>query len=82
MGKLSIRIGSLFLIESLQCYLQRLMAISLLQRGNKMPELDLVDEMQWEDLVEFETLESAGLEDSFIADSVPAAQKEYYNDEF
>ncbi len=47
-----------------------------------MPELDLVDEMQWEDLVEFETLESAGLEDSFIADSVPAAQKEYYNDEF
>lgn len=47
-----------------------------------MPELDLVDEMQWEDLVEFETLESAGLEDSFIADSVQAAQKEYYNDEF
>lgn len=25
---------------------------------------DLVDEMQWEDLVEFETLESAGLENS------------------
>lgn len=47
-----------------------------------MPEFDLVDEMQWEDLIEFETLESAGLEDSFIADSVPAAQNGYYNDEF
>jgi hypothetical protein len=42
---------------------------------------DLVDEMQWEDLIEFETLESAGLEDSFIADSVPAAQKVYYFEE-
>jgi hypothetical protein len=27
-------------------------------------QLDLVDEMQWEDLVEFETLEEAGLEES------------------
>lgn len=26
--------------------------------------LDLVDEMQWEDIVEFETLEDAGLEES------------------
>lgn len=25
-------------------------------------KFDLVDQMQWEDLVEFETLESAGLE--------------------
>ena len=25
-------------------------------------QFDLVDEMQWEDLVEFETLEQAGLE--------------------
>jgi hypothetical protein len=48
--------------------------------GNPL-EFDFVDQMHWEDLVEFETLESAELEDSFIADSVPAAQKEYYNDE-
>ena len=27
-------------------------------------QLDLVDEMQWEDVVEFETLEEAGLEES------------------
>jgi hypothetical protein len=27
-------------------------------------ELDLVDEMQWEDVVEFETLEENGLEES------------------
>jgi hypothetical protein len=47
----------------------------------KMPEFDIVGEMQWEDLVEFETLESAGLEDSFVADSVPAAQKLYYSEE-
>ena len=26
--------------------------------------LDLVDEMQWEDVIEFETLEDAGLEES------------------
>jgi hypothetical protein len=26
-------------------------------------QLDLVDEMQWEDIVEFETLEDAGLEE-------------------
>ena len=47
-----------------------------------MPEFDLVDEMQWEDLVEFETLEQAGLENGFEADSVPAAQKVYYLEEF
>ena len=27
-------------------------------------QLDLVDEMQWEDIVEFETLENAGLEEA------------------
>lgn len=42
---------------------------------------DLVDEMQWEDLVEFETLESAGLENSFENDSVPSAQMDYYKEE-
>ena len=46
-----------------------------------MTEFDLVDEMQWEDLTDFLTLEEAGLEDGFIADSVPAAQKTYYQDE-
>ena len=42
---------------------------------------DLVDEMIWEDLVEFETLESAGLENPLDRDTVPAAQQSYYNDE-
>jgi hypothetical protein len=42
---------------------------------------DLVDEMQWEDLVEFETLESAGLENSFENDSVQSAQMDYYKEE-
>jgi len=46
-----------------------------------MNDFDLVDEMQWEDMVEFESLESAGLEDSFISDSVPAAQMAYYKEE-
>lgn len=49
-------------------------------QGNPL-EFDLVDEMMWEDLVEFETLESAGLEDSYCGDTVPAAQSEYYKDE-
>ena len=43
-------------------------------------QFDLVDEMQWEDLLEFETLESAGLE-NYDFDTVPAAQKEYFMDE-
>ena len=43
---------------------------------------DLVDEMMWEDLVDFETLESAGLEDEYKGDTIPAAQKEYYDEEF
>lgn len=42
---------------------------------------DLVDEMMWEDLVDFETLESAGLEDSRVSDTVPGAQREYYDEE-
>jgi hypothetical protein len=42
---------------------------------------DLVDEMMGEELVDFETLESAGLEDSYCGDTVPAAQKAYYDDE-
>ncbi len=46
---------------------------------DKMP-FDLVDEMNWEDLVEFETLEQAGLE-SCDFDTVPSAQREYYSDE-
>ncbi len=42
---------------------------------------DLVDEMIWEDLTDFLTLEEAGLEDGFVADSVPAAQEVYYKEE-
>ena len=42
--------------------------------------LDLVDEMQWEDVTEFLTLEEAGLE-SKDADTVGAAQRTYYNEE-
>lgn len=45
-----------------------------------MPEFDLVDEMQWEDLTDFETLESAGLENGFESDSVPTAQMSYYKE--
>ena len=44
-------------------------------------EFDLVDEMMWEDLVEFESLESAGLEDSYAGDTVPGAQATYYSEE-
>ena len=42
---------------------------------------DLVDEMMWEDLVEFETLEAAGLEGFPVSDTVPGAQREYYDEE-
>ena len=42
---------------------------------------DLVDEMIWEDLVEFETLEAVGLEDSRVSDTVPGSQREYYLEE-
>lgn len=43
--------------------------------------MDLVDEMHWEDLTEFETLESAGLENGFESDTVPTAQMGYYKEE-
>ena len=43
-------------------------------------EYDLVDEMMWEDLENFLTLEEAGLESSDY-DTVMAAQSEYYKDE-
>jgi hypothetical protein len=43
-------------------------------------EFDLVDEMQWEDLVEFLTLEQAGLENS-DSDTVPAALRAYFAEE-
>lgn len=39
------------------------------------------DEMEWEDNIEFETLEGAGLEDSYVGDTVPAAQMIYYKEE-
>lgn len=44
-------------------------------------EFDLVDEMQWEDLTEFLTLEEAGLE-SQDYDTVPACIKAFYKEEF
>ena len=44
-------------------------------------EFDLVDEMMWEDLTEFLTLEQAGLENGKEFDTVTSAQKLYYNDE-
>ena len=43
---------------------------------------DLVDQMQWEDLIVFESLESAGLEDGYSGDTVPAAQSAYYFEEY
>lgn len=46
-----------------------------------MEQFDLVDEMQWEDLVEFETLESAGLENNDW-DTIPRVQAEYFDDEY
>jgi len=45
-----------------------------------MDRFDLVDQMQWEDLVEFETLEGAGLENS-DCDTIPATQRAYYLEE-
>ena len=44
-------------------------------------EFDLVDEMQWEDLTEFLTLEEAELENA-DSDTVGSAQRnEYYSQE-
>ena len=46
-----------------------------------MEEFDLVDEMQWEDLVDFLTLEEAGLENA-DCDTVGRAQEsEYFSQE-
>jgi len=43
-------------------------------------EFDLVDEMQWEDLTEFLSLEDAGLENSDI-DTIPAINnREYFRE--
>lgn len=44
-------------------------------------EHDLVFEMEWETHTEFETLESAGLENPMELDTVPGAQRAYYIDE-
>lgn len=46
-----------------------------------MQEFDLVDQMQWEDLVEWVSLEDAGLENPREYDNVFAAQRTYYNEE-
>lgn len=49
-----------------------------------MEDLDLVDEMEWEDCdkVEFLTLEEAGLEDAPCMDNVPyALNHEYFRNE-
>jgi len=46
-----------------------------------MDEFDLVDEMMWEDLTTFLTLEEAGLEDKTF-DTVPACNcREYFDNE-
>lgn len=45
-----------------------------------MNTFDLVDEMMWEDITEFETLESAGLENDDY-DTITSAQRVYYNEE-
>lgn len=42
-----------------------------------MPEFDLVDQMMWEDLTDFLTLEDAGLENCDY-DTVPAVNREVY----
>jgi len=44
-------------------------------------EFDLVDEMMWEDLTDFLTLEEAGLE-NYDVDTVPASNnREYFKGE-
>jgi hypothetical protein len=45
-----------------------------------MPDFDLVDQMHWEDLVDFISLEEAGLENA-DRDGVTAAQLAYYQEE-
>lgn len=44
-----------------------------------MDDFDLVDEMQWEDLTDFLTLEEAGLENADF-DTVPSAQRHELED--
>lgn len=44
-----------------------------------MDDFDLVDEMQWEDLVDFLTLEEAGLENADF-DTIPSAQRNELED--
>jgi len=39
---------------------------------------DLVDEMQWEDIVEWVSLEDAGLENGFEDDTVPGELWNWY----
>ena len=49
--------------------------------ANDLYKFDLVDEMQWEDIVEFETLEQDGLENRDF-DTVPSIQRvNYYSEE-
>jgi hypothetical protein len=50
-------------------------------QGAKMDELDLVDEMAWEDCdkVTFVTLEEAGLENADF-DTIPSAQRHELED--
>jgi hypothetical protein len=45
-----------------------------------MTGFDLVDEMMWEDLTEFLTLEEAGFENSDL-DNMGGALREYFTDE-
>ena len=53
-----------------------------MMRPEPVKELDLVDECNWEDHVEFITLEDAGLENTRDRDTVQAAQAIYYNEEY
>lgn len=46
-----------------------------------MPEFDLVDEMQWEDLADFIQLADAGLENPPEHDTVNGALHDYFVDE-
>jgi len=53
--------------------------VMTIQGGNGY--FDLVDQMHWEDLVDFETLESAGLENRDF-DTVPNVINAFYAEEF
>ena len=45
-------------------------------------QLDLVDEMQWEDVIEFETLEDAGFEETSPVDDAFSVSIYAYTDWF